>query len=327
VQNNQEISCPLVSVCIPAYNHEKYIAETIQSVISQDYMNLELIIINDGSKDKTDEVIKKYEQKCQERFVRFEYRNRKNKGLSATLNEMVEWSKGKYFTACASDDMFLDNKVSLLVEPLEKLSDEYAVAFGNAIFIDDNSNEIYIDVNTGELSTQEKGTKFFLDFYSLQRNLDLKISKKFGSYETLLLGNYLPAMSFLIKLDKIKEVGAWTSGNTIEDWEMWLKLSKKYKFNYIDKPVALYRWHESNTCKTMKFELVRDSIQLLENDKLYALNKGYENIFYSTLVDLILQLRKYDKSLFFKNIFKYSIYPKFMYSVIFKLIKKIRTAI
>jgi alpha-1,3-rhamnosyltransferase len=327
VQNNQKISYPLVSVCIPAYNHEKYIAETIQSVISQDYMNLELIIINDGSKDKTDEVIKKYEQKCQERFVRFEYRNRKNKGLSATLNEMVQWSKGKYFTACASDDMFLSNKVSLLVKSLEKLTDEYAVAFGNAIFIDDNSNEIYIDVKTGELSTQEKGTKFFLDFYSLQRNFDLKISKKFGSYETLLLGNYLPAMSFLIKLDKIKEVGAWTSRNTIEDWEMWLKLSKKYKFNYIDKPVALYRWHESNTCKTMKFELVRDSIQLLENDKLYALNKGYENSFYSTLVDLILQLRKYDKSLFFKSIFKYSIYPKFMYSVIFKLIKKIRTAI
>lgn len=318
---------PLVSVCIPAYNHEKYIAETIESVINQDYMNLELIIINDGSKDKTDEVIKKYEQKCQKRFVRFEYRNRENKGLSATLNEMVQWSKGKYFTTCASDDMFLSTKVSLLVNSLEKLSEDYAIAFGNAIFIDDNSNEIYIDVNTGGLSRQEEGTKFFLDFQVLQRNCDLKTGKNFGSYETLLIGNYLPAMSFLIKLNKIKEVGAWTSGNTIEDWEMWLKLSKNYKFAYIDEPVALYRWHENNTVKTMKFELIRDSIKLLENDKSYALHKGYENVFYSTLIDLVLQLRKYDKSIFLSNIFKYSKYPKFVYMLIFNIIEKIKKTI
>ena len=134
-------------------------------------MNLELIIINDGSKDKTDEVIKKYEQKCQKRFVRFEYRNRENKGLSATLNEMVQWSKGKYFTTCASDDMFLSTKVSLLVNSLEKLSEDYAIAFGNAIFIDDNSNEIYIDVNTGGLSRQEEGTKFFFRFSSFTKKL------------------------------------------------------------------------------------------------------------------------------------------------------------
>lgn len=318
---------PLVSVCIPAYNHEKYIAETIESIINQDYMNLELIIINDGSKDKTDEVIKKYEQKCQKRFVRFEYRNRENKGLSATLNDMVQWSKGKYFTTCASDDMFLSTKVSLLVNSLEKLSEDYAVAFGNAIFIDDNSNEIYIDVNTGGLSRQEEGTKFFLDFQVLQRNCDLKTGKNFGSYETLLIGNYLPAMSFLIKLNKIKEVGAWTSGNTIEDWEMWLKLSKNYKFAYIDEPVALYRWHENNTVKTMKFELIRDSIKLLENDKSYALHKGYENVFYSTLIDLVLQLRKYDKSIFLSNIFKYSKYPKFSYMLIFNIIEKIKKTI
>ena len=136
---------PLVSVCVPAYNHEKYVAESIQSIIDQDYKNIELIIINDGSKDKTDEVIKSYEQKCQERFVRFEYRNRENKGLSSTLNEMLDWSKGKYFTGIASDDILLFNKISLLVYELEKLGDSYAVAFGNAKFIDDNSEELYLD--------------------------------------------------------------------------------------------------------------------------------------------------------------------------------------
>ena len=125
----KENNLPLVSACIPAYNHEKYVAEAIESVINQDYKNIELIIINDGSKDKTNEVIMSFEEKCKERFVRFEYRNRENRGLSATLNEIIEWSQGKYFTGVASDDVMLKNKVSLLVDKLENLDETYAVAF------------------------------------------------------------------------------------------------------------------------------------------------------------------------------------------------------
>ncbi len=140
---------PLVSVCIPAYNHQKYVLESLQSVIVQDYKNIELIIINDGSKDKTDEVIKSYEQQCRERFVKFEYRNRENRGISTTLNEMVDWSKGKYFTVIASDDVMLPFKISLLVEELEMLDANYVVAFGDAIFVDDNSKEVYLDKKSG----------------------------------------------------------------------------------------------------------------------------------------------------------------------------------
>ena len=84
---------PLVSLFIPAFNHEKYVAECIESVINQEYQNIELIIIIDGSKDSTHDVIINYEQKCRGRFVNFEYRNRENMGLSATLNEMVAWSQ------------------------------------------------------------------------------------------------------------------------------------------------------------------------------------------------------------------------------------------
>ncbi len=318
---------PLVSVVVPCYNHEKYVKETIESIINQTYKNIELIVIDDGSKDNSVEIIKEMIPACEKRFPRFEFRHRENKGLSATLNEMVDWAEGKYFTGCASDDIMLPSKISLLVEKLESSDDSYSVAFGDAIFIDDNSNEVFIDRKTGEYTTEENGSKFFLDYYTFERDFDYKDEKSFGSYKTLLAGNYLPAMSYVIKLDKIREVGAWTSGNTIEDWEMWLKLSKNYKFAYIDEPVALYRWHENNTVKTMKFELIRDSIKLLENDKSYALHKGYENVFYSTLIDLVLQLRKYDKSIFLSNIFKYSKYPKFVYMLIFNIIEKIKKTI
>ena len=313
---------PLVSVCIPAYNHQKYVLESLQSVIVQDYKNIELIIINDGSKDKTDEVIKSYEQQCRERFVRFEYRNRENRGISTTLNEMVDWSKGKYFTVIASDDVMLPFKISLLVEELEMLDANYVVAFGDAIFVDDNSKEVYLDKKSGQYTSKEKGIKFFLEYYTEEKQIDYKDKETFGSYKTLLSGNYLPAMSYVAKLDKIKEVNAWTSGNTIEDLEMWLKLSKKYKFAYVDKAVALYRLHDNNTCKLMKYELVRDSICLLESDKKFIFEKGFSDIFYVTISDLILQLRKYDSKLFIKYLIRYLFQPKFVYSIISKLANK-----
>lgn len=67
----------LISVLVPAYNHEQYIQETIRSVIGQSYKNIELIILDDGSSDKTLEKIKELESECNERFVRFEYSSQK----------------------------------------------------------------------------------------------------------------------------------------------------------------------------------------------------------------------------------------------------------
>ena len=293
---------PLVTVVIPVYNHERFVAESIQSVIDQDYGNIELLIINDGSKDNSHEVIIGFEEKCKSRFKRFEYRNRGNKGLSATLNEMVEWAKGKYFSAIASDDILAVDKISLLTEKLENLDESYAVAFGDAIFIDDNSNEVYINYITGEYVTKEKGSKSFLDYFTRKRDFNYKDEKDFGSFKTLLEGNYLPAMSAVIKLEQIKEVDAWTSGNTIEDWEMWLKLSKKYKFAYVDKSVALYRWHENNSSKLLGKKLYYDAMKLLKENKEYALKNGYRDRYYKILVTQVIGLRHYDYRDFFINL-------------------------
>ncbi|MCT7471118.1 glycosyltransferase family 2 protein [Aliarcobacter cryaerophilus] len=310
---------PLVSVFIPAYNHEKYVAEAIQSVIDQDYKNIELIIINDGSKDNTHEVIMSFEKKCNERFVRFEYRNRENKGLSATLNEGVSLSKGKYFSAIASDDVLLPSKISLLVEKLENLDDSYVVAFGDAIFIDDESNEVYIDYETGEYTTSDKGGKSFLKYYTKEREFNYKDENEFGTYKTLLGGNYLPAMSAVIKLEQIKEVDAWTSGNTIEDWEMWLKLSKNYKFAYVDKSVALYRWHENNSSKTTKRRHSIDSINLLVNEKNFAISNSNANIYYKSLVNKVFGIFNINKMDFIIYLFKYSFNIYFLKQIILKL--------
>lgn len=136
---------PLVSVAIPCYNHEKFVQQAIQSVIDQDYKNIELLIIDDGSKDSSIQKIKDMIPSCEKRFVRFDFKTRENKGLSETLNEIVSMSNGIYFSVLASDDIIKSDKISSLVEALESSGERCCVAFGDASFINDSGEIISIE--------------------------------------------------------------------------------------------------------------------------------------------------------------------------------------
>ena len=145
---------PLVTGLIPSYNHAKYIKESIQSMIDQDYENMEMIIIDDGSSDNSIEIIESMIPLCKKRFKRFEFRHRENKGVSATLNEGIMWSKGKYLSPLASDDMAMPNKTSYLVDKLEKSG--HKAAFGSVT-----------DMMNGKLIFGEKSQKTIYKFYDL----------------------------------------------------------------------------------------------------------------------------------------------------------------
>lgn len=251
---------PLVTIVIPAYNHEDYIEFTIESVIKQDYKNIELIIINDGSIDSTDRVINKFSKKCRERFKKYLYINRENKGLTVTLNEALELSEGKYFSSIASDDLIDMRKISILVEELEKKGEDYAVASGNAKFIDKKGALITMKNKYGEFDN-------FIDFYSRNKRKKIRTVNYFGSYRSLLSGNYIPAMSVLIRTSSIKGVNSWEDRDIVEDWSLWLKLSKQYKFVYIDEPLAYYRIHGKNSIDNMKKQLTINTLNILKRER------------------------------------------------------------
>lgn len=312
---------PLVSVCIPAYNHEQYIAEAIESVIAQSYNNIELIIINDGSQDQTDNIILSFNAKCKKRFLRYEYRKRNNKGISATLNECLNWSSGYFFTTIASDDIILPKKIEYLVSILNNTDDSYAIAFGNALFINDNSEIVSLDSNANVCSYNQEGAyKNFLDFFTKGRNINYR-SDEFGTYKSLLSGNYLPAMSYLIKTEIIQEVGGWKINNTIEDWDMWLKIAKKYYFSYLDQPVALYRWHEKNSSKIFTKELLYDKIELLSREKKYAFSINLEESYYNLLIYYMKVVKKYSITKFISLFMRNAIYYKFLKILILKILR------
>lgn len=266
-QSNQ----PLVSVVIPCYNHESFVQDSIQSVISQTYQNIELIIIDDGSKDGSVEKIKEMIPACQERFIRFEFRYRPNKGLSATLNEALEWCEGIYFSALASDDMMLPGKTKLQVDFLDANKNISAV-FGGIKLIDNNN-----------ITISER----------------VRQSKQYSFKDIILHQHDLPAPTQMIRLSALKNVGGYDPNILIEDWYMWLRLSSYSDLYYMDHLLCLYRQHETNISKNLekmhsgRFDVLncfKDSSYYHEAYKEIKWINSFEKIYFSQKSKLVKSL-------------------------------------
>ena len=105
---------PMISVIMPAYNHEKYIGEAIESVLNQSYTDFEFIIVNDGSTDSTEKVIKSYKDN------RIRYYTQTNKDAPNTLNRCLSLSKGEYISIINSDDVYHTDRLRTLLEYAQK---------------------------------------------------------------------------------------------------------------------------------------------------------------------------------------------------------------
>lgn len=106
----------LISIILPVYNAERTISSTIESMLSQTYKNFELIIINDGSSDSSDNIC----QKFQKADKRIKYIYRVNKGVSKTRNEGISLSKGKYLMFIDADDKYKNNMLKTMLEKVQK---------------------------------------------------------------------------------------------------------------------------------------------------------------------------------------------------------------
>ena len=125
----------LVSVIMPAYNMEKYIGDSIESVLNQNYINFELIIINDGSSDGTKEIIAKY-QHMDERII---YIEQENHGVSVARNVGMSCAKGKYISFLDADDLWEPIFLSTLIKVAEQTGKDWIC--GEMDIIDTNGNK------------------------------------------------------------------------------------------------------------------------------------------------------------------------------------------
>lgn len=243
------INNSLISVIIPAYNHEKYIEECIYSIINQNYSNLELFVIDDGSTDNTFEILQSLKSECKNRFISFDFQKQNNHGTSFTLNKLLDKTKGEYIYSLASDDLSKPNSIDVLHSFLSKNND-YVLAVGDDEIIDDNSKRIGWGLNQESMPLKDSIYKTFGDLLKL--NGTENRLKNFGTYKELLKGNYIPN-GFLVRRSAYFLAGKYNSDIPLEDWYINLQLAKLGKFKYLQDILFSYRWHNHNTVSSKQF--------------------------------------------------------------------------
>lgn len=192
---------PLVSIIMPTHNRAAYLDKTIESILSQEYSNFELIIINDASTDDTEAVVKK----SMEMDSRITYvRNETNLKIVKTLNKALALARGAYIARADDDDVWCDK---------EKLKNQIA-------FLEENTE--YNLVGTGAIVVNERGEQLFR---YLQPQTDSAIRN------SILLGNPFVHPAVVFKKSILAETGFYDEKFTdAEDWEMWLRIGLRGKF-------------------------------------------------------------------------------------------------
>ena len=295
---------PLVSVLIPAYNHENYIQETIESIINQTYPNIELIILDDGSKDKTWEKITELKPKCENRFVKILFETKQNEGTCITLNKLLKLSSGEFVYIIASDDLA---KPQAIEEEVKFLQDnpDYALAVGDNEYVDSMGKQIFRTQKAFTSNIKNAKYKTVKEFLSSKLKIDF-LSDDFGSYKTLYKENYIPN-GYLIRKNIFETIGNFTKNAPLEDFWLMLQISKYKKMKYIDEILFSYRIHDTNTIgnstrmrelttQTRNYEqkLLEKYLTNHKNDELLKIyNEGI--CYYQTGIPNILMLYKYQK--------------------------------
>ncbi|MCL1036544.1 glycosyltransferase family 2 protein [Shewanella submarina] len=215
---------PLISIVVPVYNHENYIVECLDSVILQDYKNIEVLICNDGSTDNSDAKIKEWLAKHPD--IKSKYISQENQGVCKTLNTLVSLARGEYITICASDDSLTSTSISSRLECLTAYPDKLA-CIGDATVIDQHSSVV---------SDSAMISLYHSNMFRLQKNI----------VDELVLRWAVVGPTLLISKKAYDKVGCYNEELAIEDRDFYLRLLAHDLLVFIPQAVANYRVHTGN---------------------------------------------------------------------------------
>lgn len=263
---------PLVSVVVVCYNAEKYVLETLESVKAQSYNNLELIVSDDCSRDKTVEIARGWISENQSRFVRTEIVTiDHNTGVSANYNRAIQACSGVWVKNVDGDDLLTENCISDNVRYVNA-NPQAEIVFSNAyVFKGSNEKEII-----GSCIPDDK-----LSFFSLDAQ---------EQFKSLLSYNLLPSQTCFIKTSLLKSHPYNEKYPALEDYPMWVTLTKNgHKVFYLNDYTAYYRKDESMTYGNKRFF----SIFYVQSLLTFFWNEMYDDIKKYNLKEAYNENRKY----------------------------------
>lgn len=229
------MSLPLVSVVIPAYNCEKYIKETIFSVLNQTYSNIEVVLVDDGSTDRTAEIV----QQIAEKDSRLIYMWEKNAGVSAARNKAIRNSKGEFTALLDHDDLWLPQKLERQI-PIFNNNSKTALVFSDAYYFDDDHPVLF-------------------NHFSKNKPCRGKV------FRELFRRNFIPCLTVVLKTKILEGSGYFAEDMDIcEEYDLFLRIAYRYEVDYINMPLAKYRVHETNFSKNVELG-IKEGFMLIQN--------------------------------------------------------------
>lgn len=207
IKMTDKLDTPLISVVIPTFNREKILPRAIKSVLNQTYKNLELIIVDDGSTDNTDKIVRGFS----DTRIRY-YKQKLNRGGAAARNVGIKLSKGELISFQDSDDEWLPEKLERQVKKFNEVSDDVGVICCGYEFIYERTKEVVsksIPVEKGDV------------------------------YKIMLTNNYTGPLAVLMKAACLEKVGLFDEEMPCcHDWDLWIRVARHYKFDYVPNILA-----------------------------------------------------------------------------------------
>lgn len=243
----------LVSIITPAFNSEKFIAETIISIQSQTYQNWEMIIVDDSSTDKTAEIISSFQEK--DSRIKYIY-NSTNKGSAVSRNIALQNAKGKWIAFIDSDDLWHQNKLEKQIEFM--MRNNYHFSYTNYCEIDENSNENGIIISGPKIVTNKLMTAYCwpgcltvmydAEKIGLMQSVDIKIN---------------------------------------EEYAMWIKISKLTDCYLLNENLAKYRKHSNSLTSLSYFKLIKWHYEMFKKSErkstIMSIILTFNNLIFGTI--------------------------------------------
>ncbi|MCJ7617719.1 MAG: glycosyltransferase [Desulfobacterales bacterium] len=228
---------PLVSIITATYNHERFIGQCIDSVLSQTYPYWEQIVIDDGSSDRTGDIVSQYKDS------RIKYIRQDNQGiwkLGETYNRALQLSQGELIAVLEGDDFWPSDKLERQIPCFE--DSHVVLSWGR---------EAVTDINGNIISVYPKDIKGY-------RNID-----KIKTLKKLLLHNFIAASTAICRRDALSSIGGFRQpeNTPFVDHPTWLELSLLGEFSAVDAVLGYWRRHSQQTSSIMILEMHTSMIE------------------------------------------------------------------
>ena len=235
---------PRVSVVMPAYNHAHYVAAALDSVLAQSHANLEIIVVNDGSKDSTGAVLDDYAARCRTHALTVVHQP--NAGAHEAINHGLALARGDVVALMNSDDMYAPNRLERMLAEMNRHGAAFAIS--DTRFVDEGGNDVAAT-----------------DPYVKQlRRAIAEATRSPDPLYVLIQSNIsMSTGNFVFRRELLERTGGFCAMRVCHDWDFLLAASYETPLTFIDEPLYLYRLHGANTFSSSRVQAAFELEQLM----------------------------------------------------------------